>query len=107
MRAASALATPGNSSAAPGLSMVRNSGRGTTWVAIWRDSCPPRGMSHYSRGGGDPNIVQHGGHRRHAPVTATRDRMRGSDMMAKIPLTFACGLYDRMLALYTGEVQAE
>ena len=26
--------------------------------------------------------------------------------MAKIPLTFACGLYDRMLALYTGEVQA-
>ena len=27
--------------------------------------------------------------------------------MAKIPLTFACGLYDRMLALYTGEVQAE
>jgi hypothetical protein len=35
------------------------------------------------------------------------DRMRGSDTMAKIPLTFACGLYDRMLALYTGEVQAE
>ena len=27
--------------------------------------------------------------------------------MARIPLTFACGLYDRMLALYTGEVQAE
>jgi 4,5-dihydroxyphthalate decarboxylase len=27
--------------------------------------------------------------------------------MAKIPMTFACGLYDRMLALYTGEVQAE
>jgi hypothetical protein len=57
-------------------------------------------MSHYSRGGGDPNIVQHGGHRRHAPVTATRDRMRGSDTMAKIPLTFACGLYDRMQSLF-------
>ena len=27
--------------------------------------------------------------------------------MAKIPMTFACGLYDRMLALYTGEVQPE
>ena len=27
--------------------------------------------------------------------------------MVKIPLTFACGLYDRMLALYTGEVRAE
>src|SRR3979411_3265001 len=27
--------------------------------------------------------------------------------MAKIPMTFACGLYDRMLALYTGEVRAE
>jgi 4,5-dihydroxyphthalate decarboxylase len=27
--------------------------------------------------------------------------------MSKVPLTFACGLYDRMLALYTGEVQAE
>jgi 4,5-dihydroxyphthalate decarboxylase len=24
---------------------------------------------------------------------------------AKLPLTFACGLYDRMLRLYTGEVQ--
>src|SRR5205807_5745727 len=29
------------------------------------------------------------------------------DTMAKLPMTFACGLYDRMLALYTGEVQAE
>jgi 4,5-dihydroxyphthalate decarboxylase len=27
--------------------------------------------------------------------------------MSKLPLTFACGLYDRMLALYTGEVKAE
>lgn len=27
--------------------------------------------------------------------------------MSKVPLTFACGLYDRMLALYTGEVQVE
>ncbi len=26
--------------------------------------------------------------------------------MAKLPLTFACGLYDRMVPLYTGEVQA-
>jgi 4,5-dihydroxyphthalate decarboxylase len=27
--------------------------------------------------------------------------------MSKIPITFACGLYDRMLPLYTKEVQAE
>ena len=27
--------------------------------------------------------------------------------MSKLPLTFACGLYDRMQALYTGEVQVE
>ena len=27
--------------------------------------------------------------------------------MPNVPLTFACGLYDRMLALYTGEVQVE
>ena len=27
--------------------------------------------------------------------------------MPKVSLTFACGLYDRMLALYTGEVQPE
>jgi 4,5-dihydroxyphthalate decarboxylase len=27
--------------------------------------------------------------------------------MAKLKLTFACGLYDRMVPLYTGEVQAE
>jgi 4,5-dihydroxyphthalate decarboxylase len=27
--------------------------------------------------------------------------------MSKVPLTFACGLYDRMLALYTGEVNVE
>src|SRR5258708_5015843 len=28
-----------------------------------------------------------------------------SNAAAKLPLTFACGLYDRMLRLYTGEVQ--
>jgi 4,5-dihydroxyphthalate decarboxylase len=27
--------------------------------------------------------------------------------MPKLPITFACGLYDRMLALYTGEVKPE
>ena len=27
--------------------------------------------------------------------------------MPKLPLTFACGLYDRMQALHTGEVQVE
>jgi 4,5-dihydroxyphthalate decarboxylase len=27
--------------------------------------------------------------------------------MSKIPITFACGLYDRMLPLYTKEVRAE
>jgi len=27
--------------------------------------------------------------------------------MAKLPMTMACGLYDRMLALYTGEVQPQ
>ena len=27
--------------------------------------------------------------------------------MSNVPLTFACGLYDRMLALYTGEVRPE
>jgi len=27
--------------------------------------------------------------------------------MSRLPLTFACGLYDRMQALYTGEVQVE
>src|SRR3954447_13977590 len=27
--------------------------------------------------------------------------------MSKLPLTFACGLYDRMLALHTGDVQVE
>ena len=27
--------------------------------------------------------------------------------MSKVSMTFACGLYDRMLSLYTGEVQPE
>jgi 4,5-dihydroxyphthalate decarboxylase len=31
-------------------------------------------------------------------------RATPSDAAAKVPLTFACGLYDRMLRLYTGEV---
>jgi 4,5-dihydroxyphthalate decarboxylase len=29
------------------------------------------------------------------------------ETMSKVPLTFACGLYDRMLPLYTGEVAVE
>src|SRR5262245_24651883 len=33
--------------------------------------------------------------------------MREHTGMSKVPITFACGLYDRMLALYTGEAQAE
>jgi 4,5-dihydroxyphthalate decarboxylase len=33
--------------------------------------------------------------------------MREHTGMPKVPITFACGLYDRMLALYTGEVQPE
>src|SRR3954452_24027127 len=108
MRAASALATPGSSSAAPGLSMVRSSRR-DTWLAIDRSFAAlfapvlftPRGMAHYSRGGGDPNIVQHGARRRHAHVRRwSRPPGIGctGDTMVKIPLTFACGLYDRMLA---------
>jgi 4,5-dihydroxyphthalate decarboxylase len=32
---------------------------------------------------------------------------RGNAYMSNIPLTFACGLYDRMLPLYTGEVPVE
>ena len=27
--------------------------------------------------------------------------------MSQLPMTFACGLYDRMTALYTGEVRTE
>ena len=27
--------------------------------------------------------------------------------MSKLPMTFACGLYDRMLSLYTGSVQPD
>jgi hypothetical protein len=62
----------------------------------------PRGMAHYSRGGGDPNIVQHGVHRRHAHVRRRSRPPRigcAGDTMAKIPLTFACGLYDCMQSL--------
>ena len=32
-------------------------------------------------------------------------RAATSAAAAKLPLTFACGLYDRMLRLYTGEVR--
>src|SRR3989442_6883707 len=33
--------------------------------------------------------------------------MRGRHFMPKVAVTFACGLYDRMSALYTGEVKPE
>src|SRR5438128_8868897 len=33
--------------------------------------------------------------------------MRGRHFMPKVAITFACGLYDRMLALYTGEVKPD
>src|SRR5436309_5419173 len=33
--------------------------------------------------------------------------MRGRRCMPKVAVTFACGLYDRMSALYTGEVKPE
>jgi 4,5-dihydroxyphthalate decarboxylase len=36
-----------------------------------------------------------------------RDRAHDGGTMSNVPLTFACGLYDRMLALYTGEVPVE
>src|SRR5579862_2230267 len=36
----------------------------------------------------------------------TRRNSAGGDM-SRLPITFACGLYDRMLPLYTKEVQAE
>jgi 4,5-dihydroxyphthalate decarboxylase len=36
-----------------------------------------------------------------------RQTARDGGTMSKLPLTFACGLYDRMLALHTGEVQIE
>jgi 4,5-dihydroxyphthalate decarboxylase len=36
-----------------------------------------------------------------------RRTARDGGTMSKLPLTFACGLYDRMLALHTGEVQVE
>src|ERR1700716_339769 len=32
---------------------------------------------------------------------------RGQETMSRVPITFACGLYDRMLALYTGEVKPD
>src|SRR5687767_15047254 len=34
-------------------------------------------------------------------------RHRAGGTMSNVPLTFACGLYDRMLPLYTGEVPVE
>src|SRR5260370_29999600 len=39
--------------------------------------------------------------------TGPRNAARKPEPMAKIPITFACGLYDRMLPLYTREVQAD
>src|SRR5262245_61206093 len=41
--------------------------------------------------------------------TSARKSVRGSRgvEMPNVPLTFACGLYDRMLALYTGDVPVE
>src|SRR5438874_13288080 len=45
--------------------------------------------------GSAPNVVM--------PATSAEPRDGGT--MSKLPLTFACGLYDRMLALHTGEVQ--
>src|SRR6185312_1468792 len=38
---------------------------------------------------------------------AKRRTAHDGGTMSKLPLTFACGLYDRMLALHTGEVQVE
>src|SRR5690349_8984224 len=32
-------------------------------------------------------------------------RFEGWERMSGIPITFACGLYDRMLALHTGDVK--
>src|SRR5262249_60207114 len=33
--------------------------------------------------------------------------MSRKNIMPKVPITFACGLYDRMLALYTSEVKPD
>src|SRR6185312_13854039 len=38
---------------------------------------------------------------------AKRRTAHDGGSMSKLPLTFACGLYDRMQALHTGEVQVE
>src|SRR6516225_6929966 len=35
------------------------------------------------------------------------ERKREPNHMPKVSMTFACGLYDRMLALYTGEVKPD
>src|SRR3981189_1240347 len=109
MRAVRALATPGSSNAAPGVSMVRNSRRDTR-LAIGDPSgsrsvlFTAREMDHYSQDGGHPNIVLQG----MAAIAGMRmPDARERDTMAKLPLTFACGLYDRMLALYTGEVKPD
>jgi 4,5-dihydroxyphthalate decarboxylase len=39
------------------------------------------------------------------PARRDRRRLAGTKSMPNIPLTFACGLYDRVLPLYTGEVK--
>src|SRR5262245_53244112 len=41
------------------------------------------------------------------PVLAGPLKSSGNTAMSKLHLTFACGLYDRMQPLYTGEVKPE
>ncbi len=41
------------------------------------------------------------------PATEAQKRATPEERCPSCPLTFACGLYDRMLALHTGEVQVE
>ncbi|HEY2134354.1 MAG TPA: hypothetical protein VGH49_00610, partial [Xanthobacteraceae bacterium] len=42
-----------------------------------------------------------------AATPANQDHPRMSNPDADLPLTFACGLYDRMVPLYSGEVRPE
>src|SRR5436305_12656706 len=45
--------------------------------------------------------------RAHAKADVALEGTRGRRQMAKLQLSFACGLYDRMQPLYTGEVKPE